>query len=149
MDDEELAAARTASSPNVAFVRDLYDAWLTGDIERALAGVDPELEWVEPRDTPDASTWSGPEGVLESMAKWTEPFEDFGFEVVEAFDVGEQVLVELVQHARGKGSGVAVEGHIWHLWTVREGRAVRLEMFGDRDEALAAADSRRAVSGDA
>lgn len=124
---------------NVERIRRLYDAWEAGDIDAALAAVDPEIEWIVPQDSPDRRSWSGPAGVLESMAEWTEPFEDFRFEVVEVRDLGGPVLVDLFQHARGKGSGVTVEGHIWHLWTVREGRAVRAEMFRSREEALAAA----------
>jgi ketosteroid isomerase-like protein len=44
--------------------------------------------------------------------------------------------------ATGKASGVNVEARFADLWTIRAGAAVRLEYFGDRDEAIAAASSR-------
>ncbi len=117
----------------------LYDAWAAGDIETALAGIDPDIEWIEPAESPDGQAWRGAEGVLASMAKWTQPFDDYAFEITESIDLGDRALFALVQRGRGKSSGVDVESPIWHLWTVENGRAIRVEMFFDRDDALAAA----------
>ena len=33
--------------------------------------------------------------------------------------------------ARGKGSGVEVEAHVWNLWTFREGKPAEFKYFGD------------------
>ncbi len=38
---------------------------------------------------------------------------------------------------RGKGSGATVDTKDAHLWTMRAGRAIRLEVFADRARALA------------
>jgi ketosteroid isomerase-like protein len=44
---------------------------------------------------------------------------------------------------RGKGSGVVVEmPPCWQVYRLRDGRAVRIEVYGDRDEALEAAGLR-------
>ena len=40
---------------------------------------------------------------------------------------------------RGKGSGVDVDTPGAHLWTVKDGRAVRMVVFSDRERALEAA----------
>ena len=117
----------------------LYDAWAAGDTDTALAGIDPDIEWIEPADNPDGEARRGPEGVLASMAQWTQPFEDYSYEIVERTDFGARALFGLVQRGRGRASGARVESRIWHLWTVEAGRATRLEMFMDRDAALAAA----------
>jgi len=126
---------------NVERIRRLYEAWSAGDLDTAIAGMDPDVEWLEPADSPDARAWRGAEGIVASMEKWTEPFEDFGFAIVEMVPAGERVLVQLHQHARGRGSGAEVEGDIWHLWTLVDGKAVKAEMFSSREEALAAAES--------
>ncbi len=39
---------------------------------------------------------------------------------------------------RGKGSGVDVDTEGAHVWTLRDGKAVRLEIFADRARALQA-----------
>ncbi len=124
---------------SVVLVQRLYDAWVAGDAEAALARMDPDVEWIEPSDTPDGQTWRGVDGVLAAMVEWTQPFEDYAFEIVERVDYGERVLFALVQRGRGRLSGIDVESTVWHLWTVKDGKAVRLEMFRDREEAVAAA----------
>jgi ketosteroid isomerase-like protein len=120
-------------------VQRLYDAWIAGDTETALAGIHPDIEWIEPPDTPDGQTWRGPEGIVASMEEWTQPFDEFRFEIVERLDLGDQALFGLVQHARGKSSGIDVASDVWHLWKVQDGKATRLEMFRTKAEALAAA----------
>ena len=44
------------------------------------------------------------------------------------------------QTARGGVSGVELEIRIGHLWTVRDGKAVRLEVFPAREDARKAAE---------
>ena len=39
----------------------------------------------------------------------------------------------------GRASGVPAEMHFFQLWTFRDGRAVRMEMFTDIDDARRAA----------
>lgn len=40
---------------------------------------------------------------------------------------------------RGRASGIETDVEEFHVWTLRNGRVVRMQMFLDRDEALAAA----------
>jgi len=47
---------------------------------------------------------------------------------------------------RGRGSGVPVEETIAHLWTVRDGKAVALQVYTDPDDALR--DARAAGNAD-
>ena len=52
--------------------------------------------------------------------------------------VGNQVAVVLRYTARGRSSGVEVEGRESALWTLRDGRVVRYAWFHDPQEALEA-----------
>jgi ketosteroid isomerase-like protein len=127
-------------SANVELVRGLYEAWLAGDREAAIAGVDPAIEWIEPADSPDPETHYGYEGVERSMAHWTEGFDEYGFDILSVRDLGGgRVLGCLLQRARAGGSTVPVEDMLFHIWTIRNGRAVRAEMFRTEQEALNAA----------
>jgi ketosteroid isomerase-like protein len=127
------------SESNVDLVRGLYAAWQAQDFDTALAGIDADIEWKEPPDAPDSRSWRGPDGVVDSTENWTAPFEDYEFEIAESAEIGDQVLITLLQRGRARGSSVSVEEHIWHLWTLRGGKAVRMAMFTSREEALAAA----------
>ena len=44
----------------------------------------------------------------------------------------------LRSRVRGAGSGVNVEGRYAHLWTMRDGRAVRVDAYFNPDEGLEA-----------
>jgi uncharacterized protein len=138
---QALAAVR-AVEPEMGLVVSLYEAWTAGRAEELLSDIDPDIEWIEPADSPDRQRRNGPAGVLESMAEWTEPFEDYRVEIKEVVRAGDHVLVESVQAGKGRGSEVEIRSPLWHLWTVRDGKAVRAEMFREREEALAAAGAR-------
>jgi ketosteroid isomerase-like protein len=128
------------SGEDVELIRRVHEAWIAGDREAALAGIDPDIEWVEPPDSPDWTIYRGAEGIEASMAEWADSFEDFGFEVKEIRGVGEGlVLVCVHQHGRARGSTVPIEATLFHLWTIRDGRAVRAEMFRSEADALQAA----------
>jgi hypothetical protein len=51
---------------------------------------------------------------------------------------GEHVVVLCRYTGRGQGSDVDVDTHGAHLWTFREGTAIRLEIFSSRERALGA-----------
>jgi ketosteroid isomerase-like protein len=62
-------------------------------------------------------------------------YPDFRFEPERYIDVGHDVLV--VGVARGtSASGLTAQWKQAHIWTIRDGRAVRFRWFSDPDEAL-------------
>jgi hypothetical protein len=48
------------------------------------------------------------------------------------------LLVHPDAYARGKTSGVEVDMRHWHVWTLRDGKAVRWRVLSTRAEALEA-----------
>ena len=66
-------------------------------------------------------------------------FEEQRFEVAgEVLERDDRLLVPLRVRARGAGSDMEIEQDVWHVARVRNGRIAQLEVFFDRDEALAA-----------
>src|SRR6478752_5682429 len=91
--------------------------------------LDPEIEWRGPREFPDlAEPHFGHEGVERYMDKLNEAFDDYHMASEEFIDAGEdRVLVFSREGGRGKGSGAEVETQLTaHLWTLRNGRAIRM-----------------------
>jgi ketosteroid isomerase-like protein len=62
-------------------------------------------------------------------------FDEFAIDPEEIYEQGDQVAVAVRQRARGEASGVEVEIRIGHLWTLKDGKAVRLEVFPAREDA--------------
>jgi ketosteroid isomerase-like protein len=103
--------------------------------------LDDEVVWeVGTLEIPDisATNWRGPAGVREFFRRWVEPFAEWDYEVGELLDAGDSVIAHIHQWGRGKGSGATVEDSHWQVWTVRDGKVVRVTLRVDRDEALEA-----------
>jgi ketosteroid isomerase-like protein len=68
-----------------------------------------------------------------------EMFGELHLEIERCWERDDLVLVFLRVAGSGQASGAGFEIRIAHLWTLRNGLAVRGEGFGDRAEALKAA----------
>ena len=127
------------SQENVDVIRRGYEALASGRID--FVGLDAEIEWRGPREFPDlAEPRYGHDGVRQYMAKLGEVFDDYRVVAEEFIDVGpDKVLVFAREGGRGKGSQAAVQTNpTAHLWTIRDGKAVRMRSYWERPEALEA-----------
>ena len=130
------------SEANVAAIRRMYDAWLAEDLKTVYKTFDRDIEL-----HPDSeATWvgvgevyRGHEGVTAYMSAVYEAFEDYRPEVEELIDAGDRVLTLAIEHARGRGSGAPVQANrTAHVWTMENGKAIRLDLYLNRDNAFAA-----------
>ena len=71
------------------------------------------------------------------LCAWLSPWEHWAVEVEGIVESDDTVVVLTRYHGRGKGSGIEVDEEGAHVWQWRDGRAVRLEVFADRQVALA------------
>jgi ketosteroid isomerase-like protein len=138
----DFVAAAQAGDENAALqaARETYAAFLSGEISLADSdAIDPDLEWLPPGQAPTAGTYRGAGAAEQEVGSWTEPFDDFYWEPVEVLLGGDCLVVGGRMGGTGRGSGIEVEQEEFHVWTLRDGRVVRMQMFLDRGEALAAA----------
>jgi uncharacterized protein len=128
------------SRENVEAVLRGYEAFNRGDLDAAAEGFHPEIEWSGPGVLPERSeVFRGIDGVRRFWGLWQGEFEDFTVEIEEVIDAGEQVIVMAAVSGTGRGSGVHVRSPSFpHVWTIRDGLAVRVEMLRTRAEALEA-----------
>ena len=73
------------------------------------------------------------------MGTITAEFGEFEAHSEEILGAGDKVVVVVFQRGIRKASGAAVERRVGQVWTVREGKAIRWQVFKDRAEALEAA----------
>ena len=98
--------------------------------------IDPEVELHDSPDSPDTQVYRGHEGVRTALANVEESFEELHFEAEDSRDAGDDVVVFIHMRGRGKGSGIEIEAQIAHVWTIREGKGVRIRVL-DRETARA------------
>jgi ketosteroid isomerase-like protein len=101
--------------------------------------LDPAIE-VHDHDSPDLGVLKGHAGFLRWIDDWDAM--EWSLEPEEFIDAGERVVVLASLSARGKGSGVALVRRDGMVWTVRDGKAVRLDYFNNETAALEAAGVR-------
>jgi ketosteroid isomerase-like protein len=126
------------SQETVEWVRRAYDAFARRDWGQIAELLAPDIDF---RTTVEAA--SGRASVEAWIRQADDLIEDFVIEVEEVIEAGDdRVVVLAYEHGRGRGSQARIEQHLVHVWTLRDGRAVALESFVEREEGLAAAGLR-------
>jgi ketosteroid isomerase-like protein len=126
------------SRQNLETVQAAFEAYYRGDMGRVAELADPDLVVTQTAEMPDAETFRGRRGFIDAIEAWQEAWDDFRVERLCTRDIGDHVLTTVRQRARGKRSGVEVEGLFTFVFTLKAGRLVRWRMFADEDEALEA-----------
>jgi uncharacterized protein len=127
------------SQENVDLARRGYEAFARGDLDAVFDELmHPEIEAHDPPEVPDAAIYRGREAVRRDWEQTSDMFEDFSIDVEESFDRGDEVVVFLRFRGRGRGSDAGLEAPMAHVWTIREGKAIRLRQFLNRADALEA-----------
>ena len=123
------------ASERIEVLQQIYAAWEAGGIDAVFDFIHPDIEVVVgPEVSIEPDVYRGHEGVR----RWFDAFE--GMEDVDMrpegfIEDGERVLVPIVLSGRGAGSGIEVEQRAVQAWTVRDGKAVRVEAFADLESA--------------
>jgi ketosteroid isomerase-like protein len=122
----------------VQVVREILDALNRGDVEAMLARMDRDFEWRPLEDSPVSRHVRGHEEVRRYVEDWRGTFDVLRLEVVDLSAAGDHVVVEVQGHGRGRASGVELHNRFCQVWTLRRGRAVRMDEYATRDQGLAA-----------
>jgi ketosteroid isomerase-like protein len=93
---------------------------------------------IRDHDIPDSADYRGYAGLARWREDWDAAWDDWRWEPEEFIDAGDRVVAVLRVHAKGRGSGVDVERVDGAVWTLRDDKAVRLDYYGSKDEALKA-----------
>jgi len=80
--------------------------------------------------------YRGREALLEWMDEGDDVFDDFSIDLLEVEELDGHVVASMRQRGRGKASGAEVDDHITHVWTLADGRAIRLQSFARREDAV-------------
>jgi ketosteroid isomerase-like protein len=128
------------SQENVELVRRGYEAMNKREFSRMPEFLDPNVEFDMSRNILNPDTYHGHEGVERLASVVEDTWDDFRVEVHDLVEVGDRVVAEITISGTGRGSGVEAEMRIFNIWTLRDGKAIRVEGgYRDRDEALEAA----------
>lgn len=119
----------------VELIRVGYDAYNREDFEAAAALLHPEITWNRFVDV--EAPVEGADAARELM----EPrmFAQQRNEVHAIEVIGDQVLVDTTFHGVGAASGIELADRAYHLWRIKDGRAIEFTPFRKREDAMRAA----------
>jgi|SRR5918995_3056729 ketosteroid isomerase-like protein len=134
------------SQENVEVVRRVLDAVARRDAATVLALYDEDVEWDVSR-APFArmsgvSVVRGHDDLRAAFREWYEAWETVEDQVNEVLDAGAHVILVATVRGRGAASGAEVERSYASVWTIRDGKVVRVVWFPSRAQALEAAGLR-------
>jgi ketosteroid isomerase-like protein len=127
------------SQADIESLRARYEAVSRGDRAAVYRDVQPGFTLKTPDRVPNAGTYLGAEEATRFMEDFWEPFEEVIIEPQEFLERGDQIVALLLVRNRYKGSSAFLEIRVAALWTMRDGKPTRCEMFPQPEQALEAA----------
>ncbi|MBA2764790.1 MAG: nuclear transport factor 2 family protein, partial [Thermoleophilaceae bacterium] len=118
------------SQENVEIVRQVYEAVARGDSAAVLALYDEEVE-LDATRLPEtrligSGLARGHEGMRRFHQDWDEAWERAQDECEELIDADEHVISVVARRGLGRASGLRVNAQRAGVWTIRDGKVVRV-----------------------
>ena len=131
------------SQENVDALRPIYAEWAQGNWQPRFAVYSPDMEWGWSDEFPGlAGVARDPETRSSKLQEWLTGWEDWRCEAEGFVAEGDRVVVMTRYRGQGRASRASVDTTGAHVWTFRDGKVVRLEVFSSREKALEAAGLR-------
>ena len=118
---------------SVAIATRSYEAFARDDMDAVLADMHPDIEWHQAQGLPHGGFYRGLGEVRRNIfdpldRDWWDEFE---VEPEEFIDAGDQVVVLGRYRGVAKGTRKRLDVPFVHVWTFRDGLAVRFRQFLD------------------
>ena len=116
-----------------------FEELFEGDTARAAELFDPEVEIHPPGGSIGGTVQRGYEGIVRNWRDLLATFDEFLIDPLEFQEAGEQVVV--IQRNVGRMREIEVDETSSVLFTLRDRRIARIEVFASRDGAFEAASA--------
>jgi ketosteroid isomerase-like protein len=110
-------------------------AYNSRDFQAVVELLDDDVEAVVPDGMANAGTYYGHEGFRHMTRDWLEAWDEFRIDIEDLIEEGDAVIAPVLQHARGRFSGVEIHMHAVLLMRFRRGRLYRWRLCQALDEA--------------
>ena len=104
-------------------------------VDAALAYADPAIVW-NPIEEPAAQ---GHDAIRANLERWENEWDEYEVIPEEFLDTDDRVVVTVRLRGRGRGSGIEIDARFYEVFTLRDGKIVRMDEFAEHSEAREAA----------
>ena len=129
------------SETDVDTLRGSYNALNEGDVDAALEALDPDAVWRESPELPGGDEFRGREALRGFLGDFLAEWREFHQEIENVVPAGDRIAVLIHLIAVGRGSGIEADTRYAHVWTMRDGKGIRVEGHRDQEAALRSLDS--------
>jgi ketosteroid isomerase-like protein len=127
------------SKENVEVVQEGFERYeATGELAPELIADDFVWDMSNFHGWPEQQVYEGLDETRAFLSNWQEAWDDWQLELEALHDAGDRVVAFVRQRGTSKAAGMPVEMSFAQVFTVRDGKQTRMDMYSDRDEALAA-----------
>jgi ketosteroid isomerase-like protein len=128
------------------FVRSIFGAWNSGDVDAFVAHLTDDVEWhplVVSAIEGDGHVFRRHDGFREFAAGWANTWETWNLGIEGFLEFGgEQILALTHVRAKGRGSGIEFDQKMGHLLEFKGDLICRGQSFLERDVAVSFAEDR-------
>jgi ketosteroid isomerase-like protein len=132
------AAGGDVARERIEIVRAAVEALNRGDWDAALEHIAPDFEYDLTRTISPLRGVYRRDQMRAVVEEFLGPWESARYEADDLIAAGEHVVMPFTTRFHGR-DGIEVEARATWVWTFRGRAVIRLRLFQDRDEALAAA----------
>jgi len=128
------------SRQNVELVRRAYEhRQVHGDFLAETLAPDYVWDMSHFRGWPEQQTYEGVDEARRFIREWTAAFDDRELVVVAIHEAGDDRVVGILrQHGPSRSTGLPVDMRFARVFTIRDGKRLRMEMYADPEEVLKA-----------
>lgn len=123
------------ASDDIEVLERIYKRWADGNFW-SFESFDEEVQARWATEVPDIGTSEGIDGLAQLLSDWLAAWQVCRIEAEEFHDAGDRVVAFVRVRGRGSGSDIDVEMENAHVWTMRDGQAVAIRAYTDRERAL-------------
>jgi uncharacterized protein len=129
------------SETDVDTLRRSYEALNEGDVDAALEALAPDAVWRESPELPGGDEFRGREALRGFLGDFLAEWREFHQEIENVVPAGDRIAVLIHLIAVGRGSGIEADTRYAHVWTMSDGKGIRVEGHRDQEAALRSLDS--------
>ena len=122
----------------------LNEAFESGDFQPFIEFIeqrcDPRIVLKPAGVFPESAEMRGHEGMMRLLTAQAEAFETLRIEPHEVVEVRDRIVVSVSFGGRARHTGLDVDVSVAHVWTVRNHKALRLDMYASKTDALEAVE---------
>jgi ketosteroid isomerase-like protein len=128
---------------NAELVLAAYDAFNRRDWDAVARLLHPEIVLQT-----TVETRHGHDGAVQWAREADDVLAGYVVTVEQVSDFGDRVLAITHQRGRGRDSGIEIDQRVAHVWSVCDGRLIKMQAFTERAAALRFLDSRPEAGGE-